>query len=241
MAKGNWRDDLQRDLKRIMKDKGPAAFLDVALAMLDVKAGSNGEFKAQFVGQVCETVLLCLTQKYLEDTGHEGVAFPSAVLKDPRDLKNSTPTELDFVLVTPGFLLTTECKSFAREIVIEAPCTFVRDNLRADIYGQSKLHHDRLRLYGEQLMLPGKGIAKPPVFANAFVFSKAVVKDKRSIEDRKKLAVLTVSTLFDYYDKAFEKYSTEVFDYERAKKVIGTLSRSRKLHEQHRDHLGYTN
>lgn len=241
MAKGNWRDDLQRDLKRIMKEKGPAEFLDVASAMLDVKAGTNGEFKAQFVGQVCETVLLCLTQKYLEETGREGVAFPSAVLKDPRDLKNSTPTELDFVLVTPGFFLTTECKSFAREINIVAPCTFVRQDFKADIYGQSKLHYDRLRLYGEQLMLPGKAMPKPPVFANAFVFSNAVVNDRRTAEDRKKLTVLTTSTLFDYYDRAFAKYSTEVFDYERAKKVIGTLSRSRKLHQQHRDHLGYDN
>ena len=239
MAKGNWRDELQRDLKRIMKEKGPVEFLDVATAMLNVKVEGDWEYKTQLVGQVCETVLLCLTQKYLEVTGREGTVYPSAVLKDPRNPKDSNPTELDFVLVTPYFLLTTECKSFCGDIVIEPPCTLVRGDLKANVYGQSKYHFDRLCLYAEKLALPNRGVATPPVFANAFVFSNAAIKDTRTREEKKHLTVLTASNLFSYYEKMFARYTDIVYDYEQAKKTIGTLSRSRKLHEQHREHLGY--
>lgn len=240
LAKGNWRDTLDRKLLNTLKRDGVAKFLDLATSMLSVNAEGDPKMKAQFVGEVCECVFWGLTKKYLELSGKEAQVHHSVVLKDLRNPKSDFRTELDFVLVAPGFLLTTECKSYAGSIVVKDKCTFERERGEQDIWKQSLLHHDKLRLYAMQLVKPGLALPKPPVFANAFLFSNGAVFDRRTQANKEALTVLTTGSLFDYYDALFRRYRSVVYDYERACKIFKLCSASKKLHAQHGEYVGYS-
>ena len=239
MAKGNWRDTLDRKLMTILKRDGTQAFLETAVAMLNVDPKGDGMLKAQFVGEVCEIVLWGLTKKYIAAKQCEAQIYHSVVLKDLRNPKSDFRTECDFVLVTPCFWLTSECKSFSGSIEVVHECTLNHRGKSSDVYKQSKLHHSKLQLYGQQLLLPSAKIPAPPVFANVFVFSNAPIVDKRSTEDKRKLSIATTSTIFDYYDRLFAAYRKPVFDYERACKIMKVCSASKALHAQHGEYVGY--
>lgn len=238
MAKGNWRDTLDRKLLGVLKRDGTAQFLSLAVAMLGVDPEGDPKMKAQFVGEVCECVFWGLTKKYLEATKREAQVYHSVVLKDLRNPKSDFRTELDFVLVTPSFMLTTECKSYAGDVRVTQECTLEHKGMSSDVWRQSKLHYDKLVLYGEQLVLPNSRLPKLPVFANVFLFSNAAVEDRRTRPDL--LRVNTTATLFDFYDEMFRKYTRPVYDYERACKIFRLCSASKKLHAQHGEYVGYS-
>ena len=239
MAKGNWRDTLDRKLLNILKRDGMAAFLQTATAMLSVDPGGDNQLKAQFVGEVCEVVFWGLTKKYLDAKGVEAKIYHSVVLKDLNNPKSDFRTECDFVLVSPSFMLTTECKSFGGGIRVSGDCTLVHRGKEADVYRQSKLHYDKLNLYAQQLLLPSARVA-PPVFADVFVFSNSEIKDERSQTAKQKIRIHTSSSLFDYYDRLFSAYNNRVYDYERACKIFKVCSASKALHSQHGDYVGYS-
>lgn len=238
MAKGNWRDDVDRELMSVLKRKGVSDFLSVAQAMLSVNIEGDAKLRAQFVGEVCECVFMGLARKYIEVAQKEATVFHSVVLKDLANLQSEFRTELDFVIASSGFILTTECKSYAGEVTITDKCTLSHYSQSYDVWSQSKLHHDKLVQYGKQLVLPNHRVPTLPVFADVFLFSRASLRDNRRHKDT--LRVNTSSTLFDYYDQMFRRYSTPVFDYQRACKIFGVCSRSKKLHAQHGEYVGYS-
>lgn len=240
MAKGNWRDTLDRKLLNILKKDGVEAFLQTAVAMLGVDPKGDNKLKAQFVGEVCEIVYWGLTQKYLEATGRKAKLFHSVVLKDLHNTKSDFRTECDFVLCAPEFFMTTECKSYAGSIEITKAGTLKHRGNESDVYRQSKLHYDKLCLYAEQLILPRAGVSRPPVNGNVFLFSNAKVTDLRSPADRSKISILTASTWFNYLDRVFQNYLKPVYDYERACKVFKACSASKALHAQHGEYVGYS-
>lgn len=238
MAKGNWRDTLDRKLLNVLKREGASAFLSLAVDMLGVDAEGDPQMKAQFVGEVCECVFWGLTKEYLRLKKHQAQVFHSVVLKDLHNMKSDFRTELDFVLVAPGFLLTTECKSYAGSVVITKECTLEHRGKSSDVWSQCKLHHSKLVLYGQQLVNPNQRIATPPVFANVFLFSNASVEDRR--RNSNLIRVDTASTIFSFYDAMFAKYRKPVFDYDRACKIFRLCSASKKLHAQHGEYVGYS-
>lgn len=239
MAKGNWRDSLDRKLLNVLKRDGIEQFLSVAVASLSVDPGGDGKFKAQFVGEVCEVVFWGLTKEYLRATQRKAEVFHSVVLKDLRNPKSDFRTECDFVLVSPSFILTTECKSYAGGIEVCDNCTLVHKGQRTDVYKQSKLHYDKLYLYAQQLALPDKGVAVLPVAANVFCFSDSAIRDLRSKRAQDLLKVTTSSSLLGYYDDLFRNLHTPLFDYERACKIFKVCAASKMLHAQHQEYLGY--
>lgn len=239
MAKGNWRDSLDRKLLNVLKRDGIEQFLSVAVASLSVDPGGDGKFKAQFVGEVCEVVFWGLTKEYLRATQRKAEVFHSVVLKDLRNPKSDFRTECDFVLVSPSFILTTECKSYAGGIEVQDKCTLVHKGQRTDVYAQSKLHYDKLYLYAQQLALPMKGVAKLPVASNVFCFSNSGITDVRNVRAKDAIRVLTSGTLLTYYDDIFANIHTPLIDYERACKIFKVCSASKMLHAQHQEYLGY--
>lgn len=239
MAKGNWRDSLDRKLLGILKRDGLDAFLQVAVSSLSVDPGGDGQFKAQFVGEICEVVFWGLTKEYLRVSKRKAEVFHSVVLKDLRNPKSDFRTECDFVLVSPAFIVTTECKSYAGGIEVQDKCTLVHKGQHSDVYRQSKLHYDKLYLYAQQLALPMQGVAALPVAANVFCFSNSGIKDMRGVKERDAIKVLTSGTLLSYYDDIFRNVHTPLFDYERACKIFRTCSASKMLHAQHQDYVGY--
>lgn len=239
MGKGNWRDSLTEKLLDILHTRGVDDFLNVAVSMLDVKAGDAGKVKAQFVGEVGEAVIVGLTEEYLKLTGRKARVFHSVILKDLHSVQSDFRTELDFLLVSEGFMLTTECKSFAGEVKVTGYCTFQHRAQEHNLYAQSKLHVDKLLPYAQRFTLPGLRIVRPPVYANAFLFSNAEIKDMREASKKEHLRVHTTSTLFDFYDAMFRKYQSKVFDYARACRVFEQAASSEKLHAEHKSYLGY--
>lgn len=239
MAKDNWRDDFSERLLEVLRVSGPSAFMEQATAYLNLPAGEYGKVKAQIVGELCETVLVGLTTKYLEITGHKGKVFHSMVLADLNAQESKFRTELDFTLATPCFVLTTECKSYAGEIAISGDCTLSNGRYSVDVYRQSMLHHKILVEYARQLIAPRRQVSVLPVFANAFVFSNGNIHDKRSPDQAKKLTVLTSSSLFSYYDAVFKRYTVPVFNYDSMIKAFTMCTKSKRLHHEHKDYLGY--
>lgn len=226
-------------LHRAYQIGGLDCFLSTATRMLGVNTHGNLEIKAQVVGEVCEQVLCQLTDVFIETAGVQARYYKSVILKDLYDPFGSFRTELDFVLVTPSFILTTECKSYSGDIEIHAPCKIVGADKEADVWKQSKLHFDKLYAYAEEVALPHLGLPKLPVFANAFVFSNASISDKRLKEQQAKLRVLTASTLIQYYKALFMKYRRKVYDFERLCRIMEFAANSKKLHAQHKEYLGY--
>lgn len=239
MAKGNWRDGLADRLFAILDLQGVKAFLQVAVELLSVNGKGAGNVKSQMVGEVCEIVIVGLTQRYLNLTGKEGKIFHSMILKDLNSPKSNFRTELDFTLATPGFILTTECKSYSGDVNITGRCTLGNGNHSVDVYSQSKTHHKHLVLYGQEFVKSGARIANIPVFANAFVFSNASIDDRRSEADKRLLRVLTTSSLFSYYDAVFKKFSVPVFDTVKMFQTFKQCEESVELHKQHKSFVGY--
>ena len=166
-------------------------------------------------------------------------AYHSVVLKDLSNPYSDFRTELDFVLVTPSFILTTECKSYSGNLVITGDGVFTHRGKSTDVYQQNVLHHKYLLKYAVQLIIPGPGSPTVPVFANAFVFSNADIVDKRPAMSAKKMRIHTTSTLIDFYEQMFERYTHPVFNYQKACKVFHAGSQSKALHAEHARFLGY--
>lgn len=237
--KGSRTDLVHQKLLDILEKDGVSQFLSVAKAMLSVDAGKNPSMKAQFVGQVCETVLYGLTQEYIKLRHARASCYSSVVLKNLNDMGSDFRTELDFIICSPFFILTTECKSYAGAITVRGKGEFSHRGHKADVYKQSVLHHKHLYIYAEQLVKPKLGVPKLPVFANAFVFSNSTVSDERTGADATAMSILTVSSLFGYYDQMFSKFRKELFDYPKACRVFDACSKSVELHRQHKAYVGY--
>jgi len=239
VAKGNWRDNLDNTLLSVLQEKGVDAFLKVGVDFLNVNPKGDTKLKSQVAGEVCEVVLIGLSMEFARLSGYKMRTYHSVVLKDLRNPKGDFRTELDFVMVTPYFMLTTECKSYYGEVVIRDKCVLEHAGYSMDVWKQSKLHHTHLMQYGQQLVKPGLALPRPPIFANAFVFSNSRLSDERSIEGKKMLKVLTTSSVVQYYEAMFAKYRTPVFDFDRACSVISKCASSVKLHAEHKRFLGY--
>lgn len=237
----DWKSNLDDMLLDVYKREGIGKFLEIAAASLSVDPGGDGQFKAKYVGEICEVAYLGLTMEYLRVSKRKAKLFHSVILKDLKDLNGEFRTECDFILASPCFLLTTECKSYAGGITIaaDAPCTLVHKGKRSDVYQQSKLHYDHLKRYAGQMVKPGLGLSSVPVLANVFCFSNSAITDLRSKELAKRITVLTTSTLVNYFERLFSVYTRSVFDYQKVCRVFDVCSTSQLLHSQHKQFVGY--
>lgn len=239
MAKGNWRDELDNALLDVLRNQGVEEFLQVGVDFLNVDPRGDTKLRSQVSGEVCEVILVGLSMNYAQVAKRKMRVYHSVVLKDLRDKGSDFRTELDAVIVTPYFILTTECKSYFGEVSIVDQCSLVHFGTKTDVWRQSKLHHMHLMNYAKQFVSAKIGMPQPPVFANAFVFSNSRLLDKRSQAGKRSLRVLTASNLIQYYEAMFKRYTTPIFDFDRACRVIGKCASSIKLHEDHKRFLGY--
>lgn len=237
--KGNWRDEFDQKMLGVLRAHGVTAFLQTATSLLNVNASGATDVRAQMVGELCEVVLQGLTEQYFKDRKVEGKFYHSVVLPDLGNMKSSYRTELDAVIATPYFILTTECKSYKGSISLRGKGSIVRNGSTMDVYKQSLGHHKALVKFGEQLVIPGTGIAKPPIFANGFIFSNGEISDDRSSSDQGAFTFLTLSSLYRYYDEMYRRYTSRVFDMEKMHKVFTVCSESVALHAEHKSYLGY--
>lgn len=239
MAKNDSERRLDERLIAVYKQHGVKTFLDVCSEMLNIKDKENWNKKKTSNGEVCEVVLRVLTDHYLKTRSQTGCTFHSMILADRKGTSKDFRTELDFTLLTPGFCVTGECKSFVGDIIVSGDCTLTRDTMVADVAKQSLLHGKCLRQYLEEYSLPGAGLAVPPYGLFCFVYSNGSLKDTRAQRQRDTIPVLTIKTLYGYYDGLFRRFDKRVYDYERAKKQFTNFAKSEALHRQHKEFLGY--
>ena len=231
--------DLDSKLIRVYNTKGLAVFLEVCNEMLRIYDSSDADKKKKVNGEVCEVVLDVLTREYMNRRRYTGTTFHSMVLCDRDNPKSSFRTELDFVFLTSKFCLTGECKSFAGDVVVTDDCTLTRGTLVAKVYDQSILHGRHLRKWLQDYFVPSDRIINPPFGLFCFVYSTGTLVDRRSKAKKAALPVLTLKTLYKYYDTVFDSYREEVYKYDKARKQFSSFTNSAALHRQHKDFLGY--
>ncbi len=239
MAKNSGEVSMDRKLIEVYKTHGIKTFLNVCSEMLNIKDKADWEKKKKSNGEVCEVVLRVLSEHYLKTRKLQGTTFHSMVLSDLRNPKSDFKTELDFTLLTPSVCLTGECKSFVGDIVVTGDCTLTRDEMQADVAKQSLLHGRCLKLYLEKFAKAGINMTAPPFGLFCFVYSNGTLADRRTTSKKNLIPVLTVSTLYSYYDQVFKQHSKEVYRYAEAQKEFKKLTESKALHAAHKAYLGY--
>lgn len=230
-----WKADLFNQLFEILDEKGLSEFLFTAYKLLQPTIKVNDGMKPELYGALCEAVLCGLTSEYIKDNKVKAKVFSSVILEDLDNPKSAFRTELDFVLVTPGFVVSTECKSYSGDVLITDECTLRRGSLVFDVYKQVTLHHKVLEPYVARRLVRGAQAQPSIVMSNVFLFARANVIERRA---RPKVLVHTLASLYDYYDKLFERYSVPVLDY---KKICADFKKriSPKAREEHAAYLGY--
>lgn len=239
MGKNAKENLLDAKLIQVYEQYGLQTFMNTCAEMLNIRDKQDWEKKKKVNGEVCEVLLKVMTEDYLKRRVQCGRTFHSMILTDLDKPQSDFCTELDFTLLTPGFCVTGECKSFVGEVRATGECTLTRDKLRADVSRQSKLHARCLKRYLEEVTKPGINRAAPPYGVFCFVFSNGVLVDLRDDKYRSAIPILTVSTLYPYYDSLFRDFSKEVFDYTKACGVFEHAATSAELHKRHKAYNHY--
>lgn len=239
MAKSDAEISLDKKLIDVYNKHGLKVFLDVCSEMLKIKDRTNFEKKKKSNGEVCEVVLRVMTEHYLKTHDKTGEVFHSMILMDKHNLNSDFKTELDFTLLTPCFCLTGECKSIVGDITVIDKCKLVRNNFEADVGRQTATHVRALRDYLDDFMLLNASRARPPFGTFCFLYSNGTLQDNRTRAAKEELPIITIRSLFKYYDSIFATQTGKVYDYDKACAMFKRLTNSRILHEYHRDYLGY--
>lgn len=239
MGKNNNENAFDSKLIAVYTKYGLDTFLDVCSKMLDIKDTSNVDKKKKSNGEVCEVVLRVLTEHYLKTKGIKGSVHHSMILNDLSNPRSDFLTELDFTVLTPYICLSGECKSFAGDLIIASECTLTRGELVADVARQSKLHGKCLKQYLERYTKANAGLSSPPFGLFCFVYSNGTITDNRTKKAQSTIPVLTIKTLYSYYDHIFGTYRRNIFEYEKAQAEFKRRTLSAELHEAHKRYLGY--
>lgn len=253
MAQFEKRFDLEQRLANIYYDYGLPKFLDVCAALLKIKDNDHTDKKMQMNGAVCEVVLRVLTENYLKETNRKGYIYQSLILDNPSNPESDFCTELDFLLLTPYFCATGECKSFVGHINITEDCTLQRENIVADVARQSRVHLNALSPYLRSCVVSNvanrskvanttlKAVTRPNIKVGLFCFlySYGSIKDLRTKQNQKIFPVLTPDTLKNYYDTLFRLHREEIYDVEKAAKIFQKKANSSSLHTKHANYIGY--
>lgn len=229
------KNSLKDSLLQIYRERGLKVFLEVTSNLLDIADNKNYEKKRRSNGLVCEVVLCVLSNHYIKHKKIKGSIFHSMILQDINKEDSKFRTELDFTLLTPGLCLTGECKSYSGDVRVVGKGTLIRGKSEVDVSKQSVLHAKVLREY----LVKCSRLESPPFGIFGFIYSNGRLYDERLLKDKIRLPMLTVSTLFDYYDDVLQRYSKGVYPYEKTKDLFRAFTKSEKLHKEHRDFLGY--
>lgn len=156
---------------------------DVAVQVARKSLGMQGrnrsaEFKTNFNGEVCETVLEILVDDYCKRHPKQTAGWcwgKGIILKDPGRLDKDFTTELDFTLFTPEKIYLFECKSYAGDKILCGAGTLERQGREPfDVYKQSLLHVETLDKW------IGRTSRSPDYQMVLFNFSRGKVTDKRT-------------------------------------------------------------
>lgn len=168
------KDSTRAHLLDLRNKYGTAVAIDVAKKSLAISA-SDGEFKKQFNGEICETVLEIIIQDLVKKNP-EWFYLKSLVIPDAAGNNPEFLTEIDFVLFTPSCVYCIECKSYAGNKQVVDAGTIVLQHGQRDVYKQNKMHLEVLN----KLINPFSLVEEPVYQMILFDFSRGKCTDKRT-------------------------------------------------------------
>lgn len=168
------KDSTRKHLLLLYQKYGEDIAIETARKSLSIAKGGK-DFKPQFNGEICETVLEIILKEYCKKH-QDSFYLKSVVLPDTETLSNFL-TEIDFVFFTTECIYCIECKSYAGDKELCNEGTIVlRNGKSRDVYKQNSMHLDVL----DKLIGP---FSKEPVYKLVlFNFSTGNLIDKRTDE-----------------------------------------------------------
>lgn len=229
---------LEQLLYEAYEKRGINFVYETCSELLNIKDSSQKKPKVN--GDVCETLLVFLTKKYIEERQLTGNFVRSLVLRDPDRPKSPFRTEIDFLFYTPKIIFCIECKSYFGKKIITDKCTLDNGRYSCDIYKQNVLHTEVLHRNIISLKYPKyRNNNKFNITMGTFFFANGDILDKRDNTFKSILPVLTQNNLFFYYDTMLSKCTDIIWDYPKIDSFLQTIAKSEKLHNEHKEYLRY--
>ena len=187
------KDSTRDHLLALEEQYGIAVAIEVARKSLRVGT-SDGEFKKQFNGEVCEVVLEMLLQKLIREEHPDWFYIKGLILPDADNTQSEFLTEIDFVVFTPQCIYCIECKSYSGTKRISGNGTINLESGRSyDVFKQNSMHLQVLNK-----MIQNFCISKPPAYKMIlFNFSYGKCYDMREVDAKRAFPVVD--------DKSFSK------------------------------------
>lgn len=222
------KDSTRSKLLALRDRYGLDVAVSVAKSSLTIST-SDGEFKKQFNGEICETVLEMKIQEILKKHA-DWFYVKSLVLPDADGNNPEFLTEIDFVLFTPYCVYCIECKSYAGDKeLVDAGTIKMKNGHQRDVYKQNRMHLDVL----DKLICPFSLTEEPVYQMILFDFSKGRCVDKRGVRARKEFPLANEQT----FAELLKVRKAKVWD------ITGLASAKVKLEKfserAHDKHLAY--
>lgn len=218
------KDSARKHLLDIYEKYGSKVAIETARASLTISKGGS-EFKSQFNGEICETVLEIILKELCKKNS-SWIYLKSVVLPDTETLSDFL-TEIDFVLITGSCIYCIECKSYAGDkTIINEGTVVLKNGKKRDVYKQDLLH---LEVLGKLL----HGFSKTPKYKIVFFnFSTGEVNDLRDHIWKEKFPLVNDSTFTTILEN-----SKPVWDLVGLRRAAPKIE---KFSKQNRDrHLAY--
>lgn len=182
---------IRENLLKVYDTYGLKVAVQAAAKTLTI-VDTDADFKMQYNGEICETVLEINLMSLIANKHYDWFYTKSLVLPDVESGNTKFLTEIDFVLFTPQCVFCIECKSYAGDKCIVDKGTIVLENgNKRDVYQQNKMHLDTL----QKLINPFSKVPKYQMLL--FNFARGDVHDKRDTASRHEFPIVTCKTVED--------------------------------------------
>lgn len=222
------KDSTRKNLLALRDTYGVKVAIEVARKSLKV-ADSDGDFKRNLNGELCEAVLEILLQDFIK-THKDWFYVKGMVLPDADNLNSEFLTEIDFVLFSKTCVFCIECKSYSGKTTLKDKGTFIlNDGKTRDVYKQNILHLEVL-----DKMLDPFGKRGKEYQMVLFDFSSGDCSDTRNAKDKKEFLYTTEKNILSILSNASYKGNWDLEGLRLAKPKFENFSRKARA-----KHLAY--
>lgn len=223
------KDCVHQKLFEMQKKYGTAATISVAKKSLKI-GKSDVEFKQQFNGELCETILELLLKDSIRDKHEDWFYSKSLVLPDAKT-QSDFLTEIDFVVYTPQCVFCIECKSYQGEKQMIEDGTVVYRAGKRDVYKQNVMHLEVLD------KMIGTFSKQPSYQMILFNFSTGNMNDRRAESAKREFPVVDEKSIIKLMELCTVGKS-KVWDTEGLRKARVRLENfSSRNHNRHLEYV----
>lgn len=197
-------DNFRNNLLIKAQDMSIVQFKEYSLKLIGELEKKSGEKYNKMRGELAEVLLEVLLRDIGNIINEEGYKYQLiknlAMIKRGKNGKLYS-SEIDICFCTEFRCYLFECKSYKGEKTLTGECTL--NGLRKmDIAGQSKVHFDFFKEIFDECRLKyigGRGNIQKPYKLVFFEFSAKGVIDKRKIEYKDRIPLLTYSNFYNFF------------------------------------------